>query len=347
MRIYADYAATAPLKPEARSAMLDAMDVLGNPSSIHQEGRAARYLIEQARENFAKYFAVSPQQVIFTSSGTESCNLGLNWLQYCTGDNPEMQYSDYEHDAVYRYCGMVQKKPPTEKKSGGAILAQMLVNNETGQQFEIRRSDPNQLLFCDAVQAFGKFTFTFDDIDADALAISSHKIGGSMGAGALIVKPGAAPTALIHGGGQERGWRAGTENPVAIAGFSAALSALSLPRYRDQFESLSEAQIRFEYALRENGAIIAAADKKRVKMITNAMIPGHHSQTLLMQLDLSGIAASSGAACSSGKVAESRVLKATGYRQNETRSAIRFSFGWRNNPQELDQILKIWRDITR
>ncbi len=355
---YLDHNAASPLRPEARAAMERALGS-ANPSSVHAEGRKARAIVEEARTKVARLAHADPQNVIFTSGGTEANALALHAAIYGSAEAEARLTRIFvcaiEHESVSanakalteRFAGLrLETLPVTSNGTldlealrialregkGRALIAVMAANNETGVIQPIAEiaklaREAGALLFVDAIQAAGKIPLAFD---ADYLTISSHKLGGPQGAGALILKSGAPFAPQILGGGQERGHRAGTENVPAIAGFGAAAAAsFSLPvAVRD----------RFEHALQEIApdAIIFGGKAQRLANTSNFALPGILAETAVMALDLDGVMISSGAACSSGKVKPSHVLAAMGVSEDIARCALRVSFGWNSTEQDAD-----------
>jgi cysteine desulfurase len=378
-RIYLDWNATAPLRPQARAAMATAMDLLGNPSSVHGEGRAARRLIEDAREKVAAAVGAEPRNVIFTSGGTEanalalSRNLELDGKGCCDTaivSNIEhvsvLQGGDLQPAAGSQFCagrdGVVSlshlKERIREAISGGKaapLVALMAANNETGVIQPVREAadivhGAGGLLHVDAVQALGKMPIDIKALGADSVAISAHKIGGPMGVGALVLA-----SDRLHfrhgsrfGGGQERNRRGGTENVVGIAGFGAAAveAARDIPGEGQRLRGLCQ---RLEQGLREiwPATIIFGEQAPRVPNTVQFAVEGIKAQTGLIALDLQGVAVSSGSACSSGKLTFSTVVKSMGYDLQIAESAIRVSFGWTTKDAEIDGFLKAWRKLSQ
>ncbi len=321
--IYLDANAAEPLRPAAREALLAALDQAGNPSSVHASGRAVRRILEDARETLAAGFGARPTDLVFTSGGTEADALALHAL----ARGRRVIIGATEHDAVRAAVpeaailpvdhlgvadlasleAMLAEGPP-------ALVALMLVNNETGVLHPIAEAAQlcrrfGALLHVDAVQAAGRVAIDFAALGAASLALSSHKLGGPAGAGALLLAPEAAEQfrPLIEGGGQERGRRGGTPSVAAIAGFAAAAqAALAEP------SPLRPLRDDIEAAGRAAGAILLGAGAPRIDNTTVLALPGAKAETQVITLDLAGVAVSAGAACSSGKVAESHVLKAMG-----------------------------------
>jgi cysteine desulfurase len=372
-RTYLDWNATTPLRREAREAMAAAWDVVGNPSSIHAEGRRARGLMENARATLAAAVGAEPRNVIFTSGGTEANALALsNGLQSNKQIIDRLIVSSIEHASVLAggqfapdriarlpvQCSGVLDLDALRPMLAGppALVSVMLANNETGAiqpVAEVARlvHEAGGLLHVDAVQALGKINFNIKDLNIDLLSLSAHKIGGPKGTGALVLAENViGPHALIRGGGQERGRRAGTENVAAIAGFAAAVKAAVAARASDmpRIESLRN---RLEQGLRQTqggsqASVIFSHDVARLPNTTLFGVPGLKAETAVVRFDLEGIAVSSGSACSSGKVQPSHVLQAMGYGPELVRSAIRFSLGWETTDADIDRAIKAWRKLS-
>jgi cysteine desulfurase len=372
-RTYLDWNATTPLRREAREAMAAAWDVVGNPSSIHAEGRRARGLMENARATLAAAVGPEPRNVIFTSGGTEANALALsNGLQSNKQIIDRLIVSSIEHASVLAggqfapdriarlpvQCSGVLDLDALRPMLAGppALVSVMLANNETGAiqpVAEVARlvHEAGGLLHVDAVQALGKINFNIKDLNIDLLSLSAHKIGGPKGTGALVLAENViGPHALIRGGGQERGRRAGTENVAAIAGFAAAVKAAVAARASDmpRIESLRN---RLEQGLRQTqggsqASVIFSHDVARLPNTTLFGVPGLKAETAVVRFDLEGIAVSSGSACSSGKVQPSHVLQAMGYGPELVRSAIRFSLGWETTDADIDRAIKAWRKLS-
>jgi cysteine desulfurase len=362
-RIYADYNATAPLRPEAKVAMAAAFDLTGNPSSVHAEGRKARALVEGARETVAAAIGACRDDIAFTSGGTEAVALALRGALKAV---PEARLiaSAIEHDAVTTIAGDVSAWPVTRdgvadldwlreevarvKATGQRpLVSLMLVNNETGviqpvaQAAEIVRS-AGGLIHCDAIQALGKTDASIIDLEADYLSLSAHKVGGPQGVGATYVKPGAPFSSTQTGGGQEFGRRAGTENVAGVAGFAAAVDA-ALAGLK-AYQGLAVDRDRMEARLKAAAPSLQVHGQQapRVAGVSCFGVEGLPSETQIMGLDLAGFAVSAGSACSSGKVKPSRVLTAMGLSDTAARSAIRASFGWASAPQDFDALADAW-----
>jgi len=359
-RAYLDWNATAPLRPEARAAMIAALEA-ANASSVHAEGRAARALIEKARAQLAALVGASPKHVTFTSGATEANMLAL---QPTLGDR--LLVSAVEHPSVRgggRFAADCVEELPVDgdgivdpealaRALGRAkrpLVSVMLANNETGVIQPIRPiadivHAAGGLLHVDAVQAPGRIECRIEELGADLMTISSHKLGGPQGAGALIRRGDLRLEPLIKGGGQERGLRAGTENVPAIAAFGAACAASTLadaPRMavlRDRLEAAILA------ATPE--AVIFGAKVARLPNTALFAIPGLKAETAIIAFDLAGVALSSGSACSSGKVAASHVLAAMGVAPALARGAVRVSFGWASAESDLERFLGTWKKLA-
>lgn len=353
--VYLDYNATAPVKPKVVEAMVSAMAVVGNPSSVHAAGRNARKLLSRAREQVAALVGASPEAVIFTSGGTEANNQAL------LRDSGEILVSAIEHPSVLALAGERSAAPVDKNgvidlratksllESGRpAALALMLANNETGviqpvSEAAAMARAAGIRLHVDAIQAAGKIPVDFIELGADTLSLSAHKFGGPQGVGALICCEGTEPTALLHGGAQERQHRAGTENLPGIVGFGEA-AALALD---DQgFEArISSLRGRLEAEIRELApdARIVGGDALRLPNTTCLALPGLGHDTQLIHFDLAGIAVSAGSACSSGKVGPSPVLTAMGLSKEDAGSAIRISLGWDSREGDVDRFVSACR----
>ena len=376
-RLYLDHNATAPLRPCARAAMLAALDGAGNPSSVHAEGRVARALIEDARDVVADAFGAPRKDVIFTSGGTEAANLALQMgLAALSGEGradqkPGLLAAAAEHPCILQgharpdmeilpvdgagRLGLDALSAALLRAAGRpALVACQAANNETGVLQPVAEAArlthaAGGLLVCDAVQFAGRLPLSRDALGADLLIISAHKFGGPKGVGALIINSErlrvAAP--LIKGGGQEMGRRGGTENVAGIAGLGAALreaqAALGAEPAR-----LAALRARLEASVLEAApdAVIFGAAAERLPNTSCFAIPGLSAETLLIALDLSGVAASSGAACSSGNVKQSHVLAAMGVEPTLARGALRLSLGWSTTDDEIGRFGVLFADIV-
>ncbi len=333
-RIYLDWNATTPLRPEARAAMIAAMDLVGNPSSVHSEGRAAKALIEKARRQVAAAFGAEGADVIFTSSATESAALALAGTQ--------TQCAGIEHDAVAAWCDETLAVDATGAVTvpDPAQSALQAANSETG----VLQSLPQGLRLIDATQAFGKIPFAFNWSGADMAMISAHKIGGPKGVGALVIRRGLDIEARIKGGGQEMGRRSGTENVIGIAGFGAAAEAAA----RDLDAGIADKIGRFRNVLEKiiaesvKETIFVGKDANRLPNTSCFITPGWKGETQVMVMDLAGFAVSAGSACSSGKVSASRTLRAMGYDDVLAGSALRVSLGATTTEDDVMRFADAW-----
>ena len=370
-RVYLDWNATTPLRPEARAAMAEAWDLAGNPSSVHAEGRQARRLVEEARADLAGAVGALLRNVVFTSGGTEANALALTpGLRRGSGSPVErLLVSAIEHASVLaggRFpaavigtigvtnSGLLDLDRLRSALEGGppALVSVMLANNETGAVQPIVDAAEivhaaGGLLHADAIQAFGKIPFDINSLNVDLMTISAHKIGGPKGVGALILAEGVlGPEPLLRGGGQERGHRAGTENVAGIAGFGAALKAAMGSRDHDAIR-LENLRNRLESGLRQApGAVVFSEDAPRLPNTTLFTVPGLKAETAVIGFDLGGIAVSSGSACSSGKVQPSHVLAAMGFGPETAQGAVRLSLGWSTSDQDIDRCLEAWRKLA-
>jgi len=370
-RVYLDWNATTPLRREAREAMAAAWEIQGNPSSVHAEGRQARRLVEDARASISGAVGAQLGNVVFTSGGTEANVLALTpGLRRGAGlPVKRLLVSAIEHASVLaggRFpaevigsigvtrSGLLDLGGLRAALEGGspALVSIMLANNETGAVQPVKEAGEivhaaGGLLHVDAIQAFGKIPFDINAINADLMTVSAHKIGGPKGAGALILAEGLLGfEALLHGGGQERGHRAGTENVAGIAGFGAAAKAAmdALEADAVRFESLRN---RLENGLRQTpGALVFSEDAPRLPNTTLFTVPGLKAETAVIGFDLAGIAVSSGSACSSGKVQPSHVLQAMGFGPELAQGAVRLSLGWSTSDADIDLCLEAWRKLA-
>ena len=338
-RIYLDHNATTPLRVEARAAMLAAMDIVGNPSSVHAEGRAARGLVERARAQVAQALGADGAEVIFTSGATESAALAMAGRGLLCGA--------VEHEAVLAWAdgglavsgaGLVAVSEP-----GGAAL--QLANSETGVVQEL----PSGLAVSDLTQGFGKLPLAFNWLGVAMGLVSAHKLGGPKGVGAVVVRRGIDVPALIRGGGQEEGRRAGTENVVGIAGFGAAAEAAARDLAAGRWDRVAALRDEMEAALVAlvPEALVVGQGAARLPNTTCVMVPGWKGETQVMQMDLAGFAISAGSACSSGKVRASRVLRAMGFDEMAAASAVRVSLGPETTMDEAMRFAESWAAAWR
>ena len=370
-RIYLDWNATTPLRPEARQAMTAAWELSGNPSSVHTEGRQARRLIEDARVAVATAVGARPSDVVFASGGTEGNALALTPGLRRGAGAPVLRLlvSAIEHASVLsggRFSpdtiatikvtssGLVDIDHLRAQLSDGppALVSVMLANNETGAVqplMEVARivHEAGGLLHVDAIQAFGKIPFDINAMGADLTTLSAHKIGGSKGVGAVVLAEdvgGLAP--LLRGGGQELGRRAGTENVAGISAFGAATKAAMAALEADA-EHLQGLKDRLEGGLKQTpGMLVFCEDAPRLPNTTLFTVPGLRAETAVIGFDLAGIAVSSGSACSSGKVQPSHVLDAMGLGRELAQGAVRLSLGWSTSEADIELTLKAWRNLA-
>ena len=354
MTLYFDYNATAPLRDEARAAMLDVLGPPSNASSVHGFGQTARHHIETARRQLATLIGAMPEEVIFTSGGTEANAMAL-WRgapkiitssieHVAVLDNaPDAEQIGVDGDGVIDLAALQQA---AENAPLGSIIAVMAANNETGvmQPLEDVVSIAHHyghLVHCDAVQALGKIPVHFADLGLDMMAISGHKIGAATGTGALIQRQGLASFPRIHGGGQEKNRRPGTENLSGIVSFGAAAKMIGQGHL--SHEDLRQCHDDFEKQIQSEApdAVVLGQGARRLPNTTAIAMPGKLAETQIMNFDLAGIAVSAGAACSSGKTASSHVLSAMG-RDDIAPYTIRISSGWNTQKEDFDRLAETW-----
>jgi cysteine desulfurase len=368
--IYLDHNASAPLLPEARAAHIAALDLTGNPSSAHAQGRALRAVVDQARTEVAKLAGAERDQVVFTGSATEAISQAIiGGAKAFRAD--AIVVSEGEHTAVLKAAeatglpvqrvgldadGLIKVEQiasaiaDADRVGMRLLVAVHLVNNETGviqpvDRIETLVGPSPHFLFVDAVQAFGKMVLEFASRPPDLMAISSHKIGGGTGAAALLMKGHADQVRLIPGGGQESGRRGGTENAPAIAGFGAATVAFPDRFYRADVGTLVRAA---EDGMRSTcpDLVIFGESTDRIGNVSNFAVPGVRNSVAMMGLDLAGVSVSSGSACSSGKVGTSHVLAAMGVRNDLSECALRISFGWSSTMADVEAYLKAFGEVV-
>jgi cysteine desulfurase len=379
-RIYLDWNATAPLRPQARAAVAEALEFCGNPSSVHAEGRAVRRRIEEARESVAALVGAEPRNVVFTSGGTEANVMALSPFMG-TGQALEprdcLVISAIEHPSVLaggRFPRTAVETVPVtadgrldlaalgrqlaalaHKGLRRPLVSLMLANNETGvvqpvAQAAALAQAAGALLHVDAVQGAGRISLNINDLGADLLTLSAHKIGGPKGVGAVIKRNQELhfTDPLIKGGRQERGARAGTENVAGIVGFGVAALVVRLG-LAEEAARMVALRDRLEAGLnaRMPAAIVFGAEAERLPNTTLLAVPGIKAETAVIALDLDGIAVSSGAACSSGKVQPSHVLAAMGVAPAVAQGAIRVSLGPTTSESEVDRFLDAWIRLSK
>lgn len=378
-RVYLDWNATARLRPEARAAMDACLDEIGNPSSVHAEGRAARRIVEEARGAVADLVGADPALVTFTSGGTEANMLALTPSVEVGSDKSSrerLMVSAIEHPSVL--CGgRFQAEAVEQVPVGGdgvvdlaalrerlaaltssglrrTLVSLMHANNETGAVQPVSEAadivhEAGGLLHVDAVQSAGRIPCDIRTLKADLLTLSAHKLGGPKGVGALVRQTDALhfPDPLVKGGGQERGLRAGTENVAGIGGFGAA-SYAALISLAEEGRRMSALRERLEAGLKAicPDAVIFGAKGTRVTNTILFAVPGVKAETALIALDLDGVAVSSGSACSSGKVQSSHVLAAMGVEPALARGAVRVSLGWASTPRDIEFFLDAWKKLA-
>lgn len=370
-RVYLDWNATTPLRPEARAAMIAALDMCGNPSSVHGEGRLARKILEDARSAVAAAVGADAGGVIFTSGATEANSLALvpGVRRSASPPTERLVVSAIEHSSVLaggRFPRDAIELAPVDasgvidlawlrealSRKSAALVSVMLANNETGALQPIAEiaemvHAAGGVLHVDAVAAFGKIHIDFKVLKADLLSISAHKVGGPKGVGALIVTDhllGLEPE--LRGGGQEKGRRAGTENLPGIAGFGAAARVATVALEQDAAHS-EQLRRRLEAGLKATGSVVIFAEGvPRLPNTTLFTVPGLRAETAVIGFDLEGIAVSSGSACSSGKVQPSHVLEAMHVAPDMVQGGLRISLGWSTTENDIDLALGAWRKLA-
>ncbi|WP_289042118.1 cysteine desulfurase family protein [uncultured Aliiroseovarius sp.] len=333
-RTYLDWNATTPLRAEAKAAMVDAMALVGNPSSVHAEGRAAKGLIERARKQVAAALGAEGADVIFTSSATEAAALALQ--------DRGIACAGIEHDAVRSWC---EESLPVDQMGRVTIAdpahaALQVANSETG----VIQTLPGGLFLTDATQAFGKIPFAFNWCGAQMAIVSAHKLGGPKGVGALVVKRGTDIAARIKGGGQEMGRRSGTENVIGIAGFAAAATAAQADLEAGAWDRVAKLRKILEKTIAESAkeTIFVGIDANRLPNTSCFITPGWKGETQVMVMDLAGFAVSAGSACSSGKVKTSAALEAMGFDREQAGCALRISLGSDTSEEEVLAFADAW-----
>jgi cysteine desulfurase len=359
--VYMDYNATAPVRQAAVDAMVQAMRTTGNPSSVHGFGRAARRIVEDARDSVAEMVGTVPAGVVFTSGGSEANALALTGF-----GRRRIIASAVEHPSVLKAVEGIETVPVNSDglidlvaleaqlraAEGPVMVAVMLANNETGvlqPVAEVARIAHayGALVHCDAVQAAGKLAIDMHRLGVDTLALSAHKLGGPQGVGALVLAAAEAEMIpLIKGGGQERRRRAGTENVPGIAGFAAA-GRVAQAEMQDAARRLTVLRDRLEAeALRvAPGTVVFGAGVNRLPNTSCLGLAGLSAQTAVMAFDLAGVAISAGSACSSGKVAPSHVLAAMGAGALSG-SAVRISLGWDSVEADVDRFIEVFARVA-
>ena len=369
--VYLDHAASTPVRPEAREAILPFLEGRwGNPSSLHRFGREARAALEDARARLAGVLGASPAEVVFTRAGTEADNLAIFGRARARPGAPVV-CSAVEHKAVLAAAHALHAEGTPLRvlavdgdgvvsldaldralAEGPAVVSVMWASNEVGtlqpvEEVAARCVAGSAAFHSDAVQALGKVPVRVDRVPVDLLSLSAHKVGGPKGIGALYVRRGTHLAPLLFGGGQERGLRPGTEDVAGAAGFAAAAEAAEAER-EAAMARLGALRDRLEAGLRERvpGLVVNAAGTARLPTVSNLSVPGADPETLLMALDLEGIAASSGSACSSGAVEPSHVLTAMGLPRELAAPSVRFSLGWTTTEEEVARVLEVFPAVV-
>lgn len=368
--IYLDHNASAPLLPEAREALLAALELTGNPSSVHGHGRALRNLVEGARAKVATLAGAQRDQVVFTGSATEAITqaiaggakaLGVDAILVSAGDHTAVlkaaeatglpvKQIGLDADGLIKVEEIAAALKAADSVGMKLLVAVHLVNNETGviqpvDRIEVLVGPSPHYLFVDAVQAFGKVGLEFSSRAPDMVAVSGHKIGAPAGIGALLMKGHADQVRLIPGGGQETGRRGGTESAALISAFGAAAAAFPTRFY--------DANVSELVRIAEDGMRLIAPDlvvfgekADRIGNVTNFAVPGVKNSVAMMGLDLAGLSVSSGSACSSGKVGPSHVLAAMGLASELSECAMRVSFGWNSTVADVEAYLKGFGEVV-
>lgn len=361
--VYFDHNASAPMPEEVVAAVTDAFAEFGNPSSVHAQGRAARKVIEEARASVAELVGCAPENIVFTSGATEANNMALlgcgrSRIIASAVEHPSILAvaPEEEHERIpVNASGRIELDALPElllRRGRFSVVSVMAANNETGVIQPVsgaaeRAHEAGALFHCDAVQAFGRIPFNMAALGVDVVTLTAHKLGGPKGVGALAIADGVEVEPLVRGGGQERGRRGGTENVPGIAGFG---EAARLARQRRQTIGriaglIGVLERRAQAAV--PGTVIFGEDVPRIANTTMIAQPGIDAQTQVMALDLAGIAVSTGAACSSGKVGESHVLRAMGVDEALGRCAIRVSIGHENTVEDVNRFIEVWSGLAK
>ena len=361
--VYLDYNATGVVRPEVADALTAYFSECGNPSSVHQFGRNARAMVDHAREQVAVLVNVKPAWVVFTSGGTEANNQAIRNLGAKT-----VLISSIEHDstigAAYASGANIHEIPVTnegvvdlvalEKLLAGAskpvLVSVMLANNETGviqpvKDIAALAHKYEAFMHTDAIQAAGKLPVDFADLDVDLMSLSAHKMNGLSGVGALVFKPTVRIGPLIMGGGQEFGWRSGTENVPGIVAFGCVAEIAQRELKKDN--KIKELRDYFETQITTfcKAAKVVGKPVERLQNTSCISMPGVSSETQVMALDLDGFCISAGSACSSGKVRTSHVLSAMGFESEISDTAIRVSLGWQTTKEDVEAFSDAWKGL--
>lgn len=356
-QVYLDYNASAPLCTQAKQAMIAAMDVAGNPSSVHASGRAARKIVDHARRTIADLLGGDSERIIFTSGGTEANNLALNGLEDVTvftsavehpsviEARPDAKRIPVDANGVIYLTALEEMLKDASEAGQKVLVSVMLANNETGviepvAKVGLLAREYGAKVHCDAVQALGRLPVDMGRLLVDMVSVSAHKIGGPKGVGVLAIAPGVMLAPQIRGGGQEKYRRGGTENVVGIAGFEAAAKCAEANMAKMADIAALRDRLETELASEAPELLIAGRGTERLVNTSCLILPGMPGETQVMALDLAGVAISSGSACSSGKVRESHVLKEMGV--DEPGSAIRVSLGLESTNEDIDTFVRVW-----
>lgn len=353
---YLDYNATTPARPQVLEIMHELQALPLNPSSVHENGRKAKGIVDNARRTIGETVGAFANEIVFVASGTEANNWALRaFPQYKTF------LSAIEHSSVLKTAGTLDNPVIIEVTKDGMVdiaafekslpqekflVSVMLANNETGviqplQEIAKIVHKRNGLVHCDAVQALGKIPVDFTALGCDLLTISAHKMGGAAGAAALIVKNNLHLSPMLIGGGQELNRRAGTENVTAIAGFAKAVELIDLKA----LNLLRPWLDRFESEVKKLGGKVIGEDATRLPNTSCITMPNVTAETQLISFDLEGIAVSAGSACSSGRIEPSHVLKAMGLKAQEASTAMRASGGWATTEHDITTLTESWKKL--
>lgn len=358
--IYLDHNATTPIKPDVIAEMTRVMEIGGNPSSVHGKGRAAKSILENARQTIAEQINCRPQKIIFTGGGTEANNIALKAAGF-----DHLILSVTEHDSISgiekNFTGTIDWLPVDQnglippdilenavrQAPEKTLVSIMLANNETGVVQDITALSAiahkgGAIFHTDAIQAFGKIPVDFRALGVDMMSLSAHKMGGPQGVGALVALEKINMPSLTTGGGQESGRRAGTENLAGIAGFAKA--AELLPDNLNHMPRIKELRDHIELSIKKHApeAIFYGAGTDRLPNTSTILMPGVSSETQVMAFDLAGICVSAGSACSSGKVKPSHVVTAMGANTEQALSTLRVSLGWNSSAQDVEAFIAAW-----
>ncbi|MBI2608051.1 MAG: cysteine desulfurase NifS [Deltaproteobacteria bacterium] len=367
-RIYLDHNATTPIDESVLEAMLPYLkDRFGNPSSIHSEGQVVKEALNRAREQVAEYLGAESSEIVFTSCGTESDNMSLIGIyDYVRGKGNHIITTQVEHSAIMQSCKYLESRGaevtylPVNRdgeldleeykksfREGTLLVSVMMANNETGVIFPIEEMvtiahEKGVLFHTDGVQAVGKLAFNVKELDVDLLSLSGHKIYAPKGVGAVYIKKGVPCMSVVKGGTQEKGRRGGTENLASIVGLGQAMERLfhhqeeenkKIKKLRDFFEENIVAKVQ--------GSYVNGVREKRVPNTSNICFKGVEGEGVILSLDLKGISASSGSACSSGAIEPSRILLSMGRSKEEAGASVRFSFGKSNTQEQVRKTVEI------